>query len=87
MRIKLRQMNTIISETIKIKLGLVEYTCRVRNLLHVFGGELELYCDIDISNHIARITKLLDATNSEDKWNGLISEYLELYELILRFCS
>ena len=87
MRIKLRQLNKIISETFKLKFGLVEYNCGVRNLLHVFGGELELHCDIDISNQITRIARLLETTNSEEKWNRIISEYLDLYELVLKFCS
>jgi hypothetical protein len=80
-------MNIIISETMRLKLGLSDYTCKVKNLLHVFGGELELYCDLDISDQLTRITKLLDETNSEEKWNRLHSEYLKLYELILKFCS
>ena len=87
MEIKLRQVNKIISETFKLKLGLVEYSCGVRNLLHVIGGELELFCDIDISDHITKIARLLDTTNSQEKWNRIMSEYLELYELILKFCS
>ena len=83
---KLRQMNSIINETIRFKLGLSKHTCKVRNLLHILGGELELYCDIDISAHTNKIVQILDEVYSEEKWKKLMSEYLSLYELILNCC-
>ena len=41
-KIKLRQMSEIYCELLKIKDGLIRYTCQIRNLLHAFGGEMEL---------------------------------------------
>ena len=87
MKIKLRQINTIICETLNLKMGLEMHSCKVRNLLHVLGGELELYCDIDISKQITEISKLLDEPESENKWDKLTAKYLNLYELILSFCG
>ena len=83
---KLRQMNTIINETIKLKHGLSKHTCKVRNHLHILGGELELYCDIDISSRTSKIVQIFDEIDSEEKWKKLMSEYLSLYELILNCC-
>lgn len=86
-KFKMKQASEIYCELLKIREGLVKYTCRARNLLQVFSGEMELYCFVDINKEVENLKFLLDKGISFANWENVNEITLELYSKILSFCS
>ncbi len=85
-KIKLRQMSEIYCELLKIKEGLIKYTCRVRNLLHAFGGDMELYCKC-VNPEIQSLIQLLEEGLSPVNWEKTNDLMVVLYERIFKCCN
>jgi len=86
-KIKFQQMNEIYAEILRLKLGLSKHTCYLRNYLHVLSGEMELYCNIDITRDVNNILLKIDGGISEENWEQIVSECLKIYEMIYDFCN
>ena len=86
-KIRLRQISEIYCELIKLRDGESKHTCKVRNLLQIFGGEMKLHCSIDLDKEISSFVKLLDERISPANWEEINDVVLHLYEQVLRICS
>jgi len=86
-KIRLRQVSDIYCEMIKIRDGESKYLCDIRNMLQIFCGEMELYCDLDTNKEIIILAKFLDEGISDINWEEVNNIVLQLYELVLRKCS
>ena len=86
-RLKLKQMSEIVIEVLKLKKGIKQHTCHVRNMLQVLSGEMEIYCNIDINDEVINIASLLDGKSSAKKWDGITKNILQIYEKILTYCK
>ena len=84
-KLKLRQMSEIYCELLKIKEGLNSYTCKVRNLLHAFGGEMEIHCKC-VSSEIKSLVSLLEEGLTGTNWEKTNDIMIELYERIFKSC-
>ena len=85
-KIKLRRMSEIYCELLKIKDGLVKYTCQVRNLLHAFGGEMEMYCKC-VNPEIQSLINLLEEGLNPQNWEKANDLVIVLYERIFKCCN
>ena len=85
--IRLKQMNDIFSEIVRIKSGLTNYTCKLRNLFQILTGEMELYCDVDISSYISLIVNTIENGNIVKNWDIIVKCMLSLYKEIFRYCN
>ena len=83
---KLRQMSEIYCELLKIKDGLVKYTCQVRNLLHAFGGEMKMNCKC-VNPEIQSLIKLLEEGLNPLNWEKANELMIVLYERIFKCCN
>ncbi|MHA1953025.1 MAG: hypothetical protein ACXAAM_06655 [Candidatus Heimdallarchaeaceae archaeon] len=86
-KIRLRQISEIYCELIELRDGESKYTCKIRNLLQIFGGEMKLHCLIDLDKEISSFVKLLDEGISISNWEKVNNVILQLYEQVLRICS
>ena len=86
-KVRLQQLGEIYCELIKLREGEAQYTCRVRNMLQIFGGEMILHCAIDVNNEIGSLTRLLDEGISMRIWGKINEIFLEVYKHVLRTCS
>ncbi len=84
---RLQQLGEIYCELIKLREGETQHTCRVRNLLQIFGGEMILYCSIDVDNEISSLARLMDEGISMSIWGKINEIFLEAYKKVLRICS
>ena len=85
-KFKLKQVSEIFGELYKIKEGLERYTCQVRNLLQVFSGEMELYCQVDINKKVENLSYLLEEGINSTNWDEVNKIILGFYEKILSYC-
>lgn len=85
-KIKLRQMSEIYCELLKIKDGLSKYTCQVRNLLHAFGGEMEMNCKC-VNSEIQSLIILLEEGLTSLNWEKANGLMISLYERIFKYCN
>ena len=83
---KFQQMNEISNEILKFKLGLTEYTCKLRNYLHILAGEMELYYGIDVNNEVEELAAIIEKKNVGVNWDKIIGICLSIYEKIYNFC-
>jgi len=85
-KLKLRQMSEIYCELLKIKDGLNSYTCKVRNLLHAFGGEMEMNCKC-VNSEISSLVALLEEGLTPNNWEQANDLMITLYERIFKCCN
>ncbi len=86
-KVKLKQMSEIFCEILKLKEGLIHHTCKLRNRLQIFIGEMEIYCNIDILGEVNQLLEIIDDGISRDNWNQIVDIVLRIYEKILKFCN
>jgi len=85
--LKLKQMSNIYCEILKIKHGLTKHSCKLRNRMHIFAGELEIHCNLDISDLANQIIKSVEEGITEENWAIITKHILTIYEEILMFCK
>ena len=73
-------LSELADEFYLVKEGKKSYQCRIRNLLHIFQGMLEVR-NIDICPIINDITKILDAKMDSVSWSVIDNYLLEMYRL------
>lgn len=85
--LKLKQMSNIYCEILKIKHGFTKYSCRLRNMMHIFVGELEIHYNLDISDLANQIIKSVEDGITEETWAIITKHILIIYEEIFMFCK
>ena len=86
-KFKMKQASEIYCELLKIREGLVKYTCQVRNLLQVFSGEMELHCSVDVNEEVENLKILLDEGITLTNWEKVNEIVLEFYSKIFSYYS
>lgn len=82
---ELQILGKLVDELYKLKEKKESYCCKVRNLLHVFQGVLEMQ-GIDVGKKIEEIVKMLDAGIDESNWTILDKCLLDMYRIVFLFC-
>ncbi|MFW9852067.1 MAG: hypothetical protein ACFFDS_03945 [Candidatus Thorarchaeota archaeon] len=86
-KFKMKQASEIYCELLKIREGLSNYTCPVRNLLQIFLGEMELHCSMDIYDYVENLKILLDEGITLTNWEKVNEIVLQFYSKIFSYCS
>lgn len=81
---KLKQANEIYIELLKLKKGRSKFQCPVRNLLHIFGGEMEIN-SIEVKEETKTIVSILDEGISSLNWYKIDDVMTSMYGKILKY--
>lgn len=83
---KLKQANEIYIELLKLKKGRSKYQCQVRNLLHIFGGDMEINY-MEVKEETKTIASILDEGISSLNWYKIDDVMTSIYGKILKYCG
>lgn len=86
-KVKLRKMSEVFCEILKLKQGLTQRKCHLRNLLQVLIGEMEIFCKIDITTEVNQILENIDSGINEDNWNHIVNSMIIIYEKFFNYCK
>ncbi|MHA1202985.1 MAG: hypothetical protein ACTSQ4_10755 [Candidatus Heimdallarchaeaceae archaeon] len=86
-KIKLRRLSEVFCEILKLKEGLTQHKCQLRNLLQVLIGEMEIYCKIDITNEVNLLLEIVESGINENKWNQIVVTMVQIYEKFFNYCK